>query len=143
VKVPLDAEDLPDQADPLGTLLALLGALYEEDLRAVYAYGGLIGYQSLLHSPFCYVPHDVIVPGALTAGDLAGVTATLAPRPLRLEGMVDGLNRRATAAALAEALAPAQAAYRAAAVPERLRLSVEREAPDRLARWMLATLAGH
>jgi cephalosporin-C deacetylase-like acetyl esterase len=140
-KVPLDAEDLPDQAEPLGGLLALFGALYEEDLRAVYAYGGLTGYASLLHSPFDYVPYDAIVPGALTAGDLADVAATLAPRPLRLEGMVDGLNRRVTAAALAEALAPAQAAYRAAGVQERLHLSVERETPDRQARWLLANLA--
>jgi len=34
------------------------------------ARGGLSGYQSLLRSPFLYVPHDSLVPAALTAGDL-------------------------------------------------------------------------
>jgi cephalosporin-C deacetylase-like acetyl esterase len=141
VKAPLDADDLPDHAEPLGGLLALFGALYEGDVRAVYAYGGLTGYQSLLHSPFCYVPHDVIVPGALSAGDLADVAAILAPRPLCLEGMVNGLNRRFPAEALAEALGPARTAYRAASAADRLRLAVERETPDRLAKWFLTNLA--
>jgi hypothetical protein len=142
VKAPLDAEDLPDQSEPLGGLLALFGALYEAEIRAVYVHGGLTSYESLLHSPFCYAPQDVIVPGALTAGELADVAAALAPRPLRLEGMVDGLNRRVPAVALAEAMAPAQAAYRAAAAQEHLLLSEERAAPNRLAQWLLASLAG-
>ena len=33
------------------------------------------------------------MPGALTAGDLADLAASLAPRPLRLEALVDQLNR--------------------------------------------------
>jgi cephalosporin-C deacetylase-like acetyl esterase len=141
VKAPLDADDLPNHAEPLGGLLALFGALYERDVRAVYAQGGLTGYQSLLHSPFCYVPHDVIVPGALTAGDLGDVAALLAPRPLRLEGMVDGLNRRVPAEALAEAFGPARTAYRAASAGDRLHLVTDRETPDRLAKWFLTNLA--
>jgi cephalosporin-C deacetylase-like acetyl esterase len=140
LKVPLDAEDLPGQAEPLGGLLALFGALYEEDVRAVAAQGGLTGYHAILDSPFCYVPHDVIVPGALTAGDLGDVAAALAPRPLRLEALVDGLNRRAPAAALAAAFTPARTAYGAASAADRLHLGEEREAPDRLARWLLASL---
>jgi len=92
--VPQDAEPFPRPAEPLGGLLALFGALFEEDVKAVWAFGGLKGFASLLESPFCYVPHDVIVPGALTVGDLDGVAAALAPRPVRLEGRVDGLNRQ-------------------------------------------------
>src|SRR5262249_37160640 len=92
--VPLDAQNLPGQAESLGGLRALLGALFEDHVRSVYVQGGLVGYHTLLHSPFCYVPHDVIVPGALTAGDLSDVAAALAPRALRLTGLVDGLNRR-------------------------------------------------
>ncbi|HEX5272284.1 MAG TPA: acetylxylan esterase [Gemmataceae bacterium] len=94
LKVPLDAEKQPDLAEPLGGLLALFGALYEGDVKAVYVRGGLDGYRSVLRSPFVYVPHDIIVPGALTAGDLGDVAAALAPRPLRQEGLVDGQNRR-------------------------------------------------
>ena len=45
-------------AEPLGGLLALFGALFEDDVRAVSVHGGLAGYESLLLSPFCYVPHD-------------------------------------------------------------------------------------
>jgi dienelactone hydrolase len=103
LKVPLDADDQPSQAEPLGQLLALFGALFEDDVRAVYAQGGLTGYRSLLQGPFGYIPHDALVPGALTAGDLGDVAAELAPRPLRLEGLVDGLNRKAAAEEVAEA----------------------------------------
>jgi dienelactone hydrolase len=97
LKVPLDADKPPDLAEPLGGLLALFGALYEDEVKAVYVRGGLDGYRSVLNSPFVYVPHDIIVPGALTAGDLCDVAAALAPRPLRLEGLVDGQNRRVKA----------------------------------------------
>jgi dienelactone hydrolase len=134
--VPWDAERLPAQAEPLGGLLALLGALYDEDVCAVYVRGGLTGYLTLLDSPFCWVPHDALVPGALTVGDLADVAAVLAPRPVLLEGLVDGRNRRATTAALGAALAPAQAAYESAGAADRLRLAVESQA-GAAARWLL------
>jgi hypothetical protein len=61
--VPFDAEPFPRLCEPLGGLLALFGGLFE-DIRAIYLCGGLIGYASLLESPFCYVPHDAIVPGS-------------------------------------------------------------------------------
>jgi hypothetical protein len=92
--VPLDAAALPNQAEPLGGLLALFGALFEEDVRAVFARGSLISFHSILDSPFLYVPHDVVVPGALAVSDLADVAVALAPRPLWLEGLVDGRNVR-------------------------------------------------
>jgi len=94
VDVPLDADKLPASAEPLGTLLALFSALYEKDVRAVYAHGGLVSYASVLDSPFCYLPHDVIVPGALTAGDMSDVISALGPCPTRVEGTVTGLNQR-------------------------------------------------
>lgn len=88
----IDEGDAPLQSEPLGGLLALFGALYESDVRAVVAEGTLAGFQSVLRDRFCYVPHDAIVPGALTAGDLSDVAAALAPRPLRLARLVDGRN---------------------------------------------------
>jgi hypothetical protein len=47
----------------------------------------------VLDSPFCYVPTDVIVPGALAVGDLPDIVSALAPIPLRLEAQNDGRNR--------------------------------------------------
>jgi len=109
--VPWDAAKLPAQSEPLGGLLALLGALYEPDVKAIYGQGGLASWQSVLTGFFCYVPHDAIIPGALTTGDLGDLAATLAPRPLRLDGLVDGVNRPATAAELTRTYAPTREAY--------------------------------
>jgi dienelactone hydrolase len=140
IRVPLDAEKQPDQAEPLGGLLALFVALYEPEVRAVSVQGGLSGFSSVLQSQFCYVPHDVIVPGALTLGDLQDVTATLAPRPVRLEALVDGVNRRLSTEELARAYAGAQTAYREAAAQARLVLEAGGQADTRRAEWLLAQL---
>jgi hypothetical protein len=137
LEVPLDVEGL-SLAEPLGGLLALLGGLYEEGVSAVYGRGGLAGYGTLLEGPFCHVPYDVIVPGVLRTGDLADVAAELAPRPLRLEGLVDGLNRAVAARDLAGAWWPATEAYRSAGAAEGLRLEVSGEA---VSAWLLARLA--
>jgi hypothetical protein len=135
--VPLGVDEFPDFAEPLGGLLALFGGLFEEGVRAVYLRGGLTGYHSLLQSPFCYVPHDALVPGALTAGDLCDVAAALAPRPLRLEGLVDGRNREVPADVLAQA--PVLAAYRALGAEPRLQLE-RAEGMRSAARWILQQL---
>jgi dienelactone hydrolase len=140
VAVALDATKLPPQSEPLGGLLAVFGALYEPNVKAVYVRGGLAGYQSILQSPFCYVPHDVIVPGALTAGDLCDVAAALAPRPLRLEGLVDGLNRSVSADALKQIYEPTLAAYRTADAAKHLTLRRETLSQKQLAEWLAAQL---
>ena len=137
--VPLGVEEFPDLAEPLGGLLALFGGLFEDGVRAVVVRGGLTGYHPLLQSPFCYVPHDVEVPGALTAGDLCDVAAALAPRPLRLEGLVDGLNREVPAEALAQTQGPALAAYRALGAEPRIQLG-RAEVREPAARWILRQL---
>jgi hypothetical protein len=81
------------QAEPLGGLLAILGALYQDGVRAIAVRGGLASYLSVSDDYFAYVPADVIVPGILEAGDIADVTVAVAPRPLLLEGLVDGRDR--------------------------------------------------
>jgi hypothetical protein len=102
--VPRDSDDdLPAQAEPLGGLLALLVALYEEPVRAVYARGGLATFRSVLDGHLVLIPHDVVVPGVLSAGDLPDLVAVLAPRPVALVALVDGLNRPSEAARQAEA----------------------------------------
>jgi cephalosporin-C deacetylase-like acetyl esterase len=127
LEVPLDADNFPGHAEPLGGLLALLGMLFEEDLSAAYGHGGLAGFQSCLRSPFCYVPHDAIVPGALMAGDLGDVAAAISPRPLFLAGLVDGLNRRASARTAAEAFDPALGTYRAAGAADGFVIDAEKD----------------
>jgi hypothetical protein len=135
---PLDAPDLPDQSEPLGALLATFGALGNERVKAVVARGGLVSYRSLLDSPFCYVPHDAVVPGALTTGDLPDVLAALAPRPVRIEGAVDGLNRRMSEKGLTAALEPVRKAYGEAR--GKVFGAVAYEADEKLAAWLVDAL---
>jgi dienelactone hydrolase len=80
------------QAEPMGALLALLTALYEDRVAAVAARGGLASFLSVLEDRFCHVPQDVVVPGILEVADVAGIVAALNPRPVLLEKFVDGRN---------------------------------------------------
>ena len=80
------------RADPLGAHLALLAGLYEEDVRAVAARGGLAGYQTVLDDAFTYVPMDVIVHGILKYADIPDIAADIAPRPVLMDRMVNGRN---------------------------------------------------
>jgi len=84
------------QSDPLGSLLVLLTALYEDNVHAVAARGGLVSYLSVLGDPFCYVPQDVIVPGILETADISDIVSALGSRAVLLEGLVDGRNRQLT-----------------------------------------------
>ena len=120
LKLPLGIRDEAPPSEPLGSLLALLLGLYEEDVRAVYARGGLVSFQSVLSSPFLYLPHDVVMPGALTAGDLSALAAGLAPRPLALVGLVDGLNRTAERKAIDSTYARTRQIYQATYARSRL-----------------------
>ncbi|MFQ6040596.1 MAG: hypothetical protein ACE5PV_07045 [Candidatus Poribacteria bacterium] len=134
---PLIGEEYsPHQSEPLGGLLALFGALYEEDVCAVVARGMLAGYQSVLCDRFCYVPHDVIVPGALAAGDLCDVAATLAPRPLRLEALVDGRNCPMSVQEIQRIFEPTVKAYHT----EADKLSIIPTLRNGLAAWLAQSL---
>jgi hypothetical protein len=130
--------DIERQAEPLGGLLALLSALYEDRVRAVAVRSGLVSYLSILDDRFAYVPQDIIVPGILELGDLPDVAAMLAPRPLFLEGLVDGRNRSLPEALLQQQLEPLVAAYKktGAAPPDLL----VKQADESLVQWFLAHL---
>jgi cephalosporin-C deacetylase-like acetyl esterase len=113
---PLDV-DQPPLAEPLGSLVVLLATLYDERVAAVSARGGLASLRSLLQSPFLHFPHDALVPGALAAGDLPLLVASLSGRPVAASGLVDGLNRpvvdaafRRVAAIQADPLSDAESA---------------------------------
>jgi cephalosporin-C deacetylase-like acetyl esterase len=134
-RVPRRVESGPRQPEPLGGLLALLGGVFEDDVRAVYIAGGLADYHSVLTHFAVLLPHDASVPGALTAGDLCDLAGSLAPRPLRLEALVDAQNLLLPVAALRRAYGPAVEGYTRSR--EALRIEAERSSP---ARWLLNQL---
>ncbi len=93
---------VPMQAEPLGGLLALMTALYEDGVQGVAVRRELDSYLSVLADRFCYVPQDAIVPGILEIADLPDIAAALGPRGVRLEAPVDGRNRAASVETKAE-----------------------------------------
>jgi len=92
--IPMGMEQQPSVAEPLGGVLGLLTALFDEEIVSVYVFGGLVSFESALNSPFCGIPHDVVVPGAVSVGDLPLLAEVMQPTRLRLDGLVGGLNRR-------------------------------------------------
>ncbi len=132
-KVPHGVGGRPEQPGPGGGMLALLGALFDEGIARVYVGGGLVSYRSALEDPHVYLPHDTVVPGALTAGDLSDIIAALAPRAVRLDGGVDGLGRRSGADATADEYGIARGRYDGSGAGDRL--EIDGRSP--VARWML------
>ncbi len=132
--VPRGIEDRPHPSEPLGGLLALLTALFDDQIEAVYIHGGLSSFEAVLASPFCYLPHDVVLPGVLTAGDLSDVAAALAPRPLRLNALVDGLNRRQPIEQTIKAYRLTASSYGEAAAERHFSITND---PPSIAKWLL------
>ena len=138
--VPFDADERPRLGEPLGGVAALLGGLFEPHIRAIYIHGGLTGYASLLDAPFFCHPPDSIISGLLSVADLCDILAALAPRPVLMEALVDGCNRRATRAEVENVFCLARRAYEIAGVPQLLRIDLEANTADQTAAWLLAAL---
>ncbi|HSG69066.1 MAG TPA: acetylxylan esterase [Planctomycetaceae bacterium] len=136
--VPHDVENPNVQSEPTAGFLALLGALYEDDVKAVCAQGTFASFGSLLDSPFLYVPHDAVVSGAMTVSDVSDIAAVLAPRPLMIANPIDGLNRSVSDEDLRVAFAVTTDAFRDADAADRLSLVVE--PPTDVADWLLSHL---
>jgi cephalosporin-C deacetylase-like acetyl esterase len=135
--VPLGIDEEPTLSEPLGPLLALLAGVYEPDVKAVLACGGLVSIRSVLDSQFVYLPHDFVVPGALTAGDLCDLGSGIAPRPLRVEGSVTGLNQRAKQESVEKEWKPAKDSYAAEQASKNLELSAGTRSA---VRWLIDSL---
>jgi hypothetical protein len=102
--VPRDDDGaLPVGPEPLGGLVALLAALFEEDIDAVFVRSGISEFGSVLGQNLMLLPHDVVVPGIVAVGDVPELLATLAPCSVALRDTVDGVNRRVEREALREA----------------------------------------
>lgn len=143
LRMPLALSHLPYQCEPAGDILALLAAMFDDNISAVYLHNNLLGYRSVLDSWMMYVPHDIIVPGALTAGDLRDIAATIAPRPLLMRGCVDALNRRVDAERVNRVYTPTIDAYKQAHASDALRIDAEAEETDdpaTVATWLTQRL---
>ena len=131
-QIPKRVSGRPAFSEPLGGLLVMLAALFEDDVTAVYTHGGLSGYLDSVTSPYVYIPHDVVVPGVLTRGDLTDLAAALAPCPVRLDDVVDGLNRSLPLDTARSIYQPAITAYRSQAAT--IALTDDR---SNMAQWLL------
>ncbi len=136
-KVPRRVDGRPLQSEPLGGMLALLAALFDEKICAVFAHGGLSEFRSVLESQFVLIPHDVVVPGFVTTGDLPAIAASVAPRPLQLAGLVDGLNRPLPAGAVRKAYAAAAQQYEKSGAENAFSIS---DGPQSAGQWLLEQL---
>jgi len=128
---------IQQQGEPLGGLLAVLGALYDPNVRAIAVRNGLVSYASILDDAFVYVPADITVPGLLEAGDVADMEAALAPKPMLLDDLIDGKNRLVSASDFRGQLDPVYRAYRE--IPANL--TIRSNERSLVAEWLLSHLS--
>ena len=138
--VPMNATPYPERGEPFGGVATLFSALYEPHIQAVYIHGGLLSYESLLEKPFVYQPADSLIRGILTIADLPDICGALAPRSLRIEGLVDGCNRRVSQTQIDETYNLARSAYARAERPDRLLIDIEKASADNISMWFASHL---
>ncbi len=137
LRVPRRIENRPHELAPLGGTLALLLALEDQHLAAVYTHQGLASYQDVLQSPFVYLPLADVVPGLLNVADVDDVAAALAPSPLAIDSPLDGAARPLSGDAAKAAFPLAQKAYAAAKATDALALGTDHASP---ATWLAEQL---
>jgi hypothetical protein len=142
LSVPHGIDDAPDQGEPGGPLLAIFAGLYDDNLAAaVSARGGLVGWQSVLESEFLYLPHDAVIPAALTVCDLDGVVEALFPKPVFISGLVDGRNREVTQDRVERFYASAMNRYALEETMPKLELFAKAQDPANvIAPWLVRVL---
>ncbi|MDR4459075.1 MAG: acetylxylan esterase [Nitrospirales bacterium] len=133
--VPLDATPFPERGEPLGGVATLLAALFEPQVQGVYIHGGLMSFDALLDEPFLYHPADSIIRGLLRIADLPDIAAELAPRPLRMESLVDGGNRQASRKQIEETYHLVGLSYARAEKPDGFSLEIEKSSADTISLW--------
>ncbi len=136
LRVPRRVEGRPVDAEPLGGMLALLLALYDEDIAAVCVDRGLAEFSGALDRPFVYVPLESVVPGLLVHADLTDFTTALAPRPLMMCRLIDAQNRALELPAMSRIYEKTMSAYGRARACENLVITVDASA----ATWLVDQL---
>lgn len=127
-------------ASPLGAYLALLTALFHEEIKTVAVRGGLAGYLSILENNITYIPADMTVPEILKVGDINDICAYLAPRPLLVESFVDGKNRLVRVEQMAKEMEIARRCYQQTGAGENF-LIREKSAQGALVSWLVDRLS--
>jgi cephalosporin-C deacetylase-like acetyl esterase len=133
--VPHGIDKRPHVAEPLGGLLALITALFEDDVDCVYIRRGLLSYASCLDSPAVHLPHDAIVPGATVAGDLPGILGALPAIDVHFAEPIDGANRTAMPTDID------QLRTRVERLNAKVRLTSSHDSSESAARWLARRLA--
>ena len=133
-RVPRRIDSRPHDVEPLGGLLALLTALYEDDVSAVYIHRGLAEFQDVLQSPFVYAPLDSVIPGLLDHADIPDLAAVIAPRPLCFSGTVDAFNRPLSESKARKAFQRVKSTYQRAKSDDRLTIAEKVSPSDWLIR---------
>ena len=126
-------------ASPLGAHLALLTALYHNEIKTIAIRGGLVGYLSILDDNFTYVPPDIIIPEILKVGDISDICAHLSPRPLFIEGLVNGRNYIVEDKELQLQMEMVKKAYQKSGYYKNLIIKKDTEGPE-LVSWLISQL---
>ncbi len=142
--VPYDADPTPMLAEPMGLLsLAMLPAKGFNDLMGILTRGELMRFGSVLNGPFLHVPHSIsgmpILPQVETEDFVMFLLQTAKENkgefaPLRMEGMVDGLNRPATQAEIDRSFARVRREF---GQTDRFTQLAERSAAGEVVRWFV------
>jgi pimeloyl-ACP methyl ester carboxylesterase len=132
-----DAGPFPEIGEPAGGLLALAAGALDRRVRAVVARGTLARLASVLDSPCCFVPMDWVVPGLLEVCEVDDLAAAVAPRPVFLDGLIDGRNRRATEADLASGFERARRVFAEASRAGDFVVTADRRPDSEVARWIV------
>ena len=140
VDIPLRIDGEPDHSEPLGALLVLLVNLFEDDIAATAAFGGLSSFRSVMKSQAIWMPHDFVVPGALTAGDVSDLAFAIAPKPLWLAGVVDGVNRAVPIQTLRREFSESEHANRDKTSADELLLEEQRPQGSQISKWFVKNL---
>ncbi len=117
-------------AEGAAALWSLFAAVLSERVGALAMRGCLVSYGRLVADRFpTWIQGDressVVVPGALEHFDLPDLVSTLAPRPVRLSGLVDAQNRALPAPEVERECARARERYDARGARGRLEITDE------------------
>jgi len=121
--VPRRIDGRPEQSEPQGALLALLGGLYVDDVQSITIRGGLSGFRDVLTHYQSLIPHDVVIPGLLTTADMVDLIAAQAPTPLVVQETVSGKNIRLSRQQADQAFAIATNRYAQAKAAKALKIN--------------------
>lgn len=94
-----------------------------------------MSFAALLDEPFVYHPADSIIRGLLRIADLRDIAAELAPRPLRMESLVDGCNRKASRHQIEKTYHLVGLSYARAEKPDGFLVDVEESSADTISLW--------